>query len=528
MSVIVIVDDRVTNRNILAKLASLLDETTVVETFEDPREALKWVSKNTPDLVITDYQMPSMDGAEFMARLRQQPLCGDVPAIVVTVYEDRDFRYRALEAGATDFLLSPLDHHEFLARAHNLLNLRKHQHIIRKRALTLEQKLKLANRLRKEELRGSEEKLRLLINAVPAMVCATDAAGLCVFINDYQAVFFGIDPGDAVGAPFVDLFAGDYGQHHRDLDMEVLATGRTLTGIEESLTDQNGNERAYLTTKSALTHISGRVANVVTVSLDITDRKGAEKEVLRAKELAEYANRSKTEFLANMSHELRTPLNAITGFAEVMKVEMLGPIGNYKYRNYAEDILASGQHLLKIIDDMLDVSRIESGKLELVETDVDLEQVMHDVGRLVSGRAADAEVEVIVKLKKNLPLLRADETRLKQILVNLVSNGVKFTPAGGKVQMSASTTQRGAVRIEVSDTGIGIAEKDFPKVLSLFGRVEDSAKRQNPGTGLGLPLSLDLAKLHGGIMDITSTAGKGTTVSIRFPPERSIRQAKQI
>ncbi|MBT5415110.1 MAG: response regulator, partial [Rhodospirillaceae bacterium] len=201
MPAIVIVDDRVTNRNILVKLAQTLGQDIAVEAFASPDPALEWMALNTPDLVITDYKMPDMDGDAFIARIRDLPRCFDVPVVVVTVYEDRDFRYRALEAGATDFLLSPVDHHEFRTRARNLLTLRKQQEIIKRRAYALERRLETTNRLHERELRETEEKFRLVINTVPAMISASDTAGGCVFINNYQAAFFGIDPDYAAGRP---------------------------------------------------------------------------------------------------------------------------------------------------------------------------------------------------------------------------------------------------------------------------------------------------------------------------------------
>src|ERR1700741_4577841 len=177
MPLIAVVDDRVTNRSILTKLATSLGEDVTVRAFGDPRGALEWAADHFPDLGITDYKMPKLAGAEFVRHFRKLPLCFDVSVVVVTVYEDRDFRYRPLEAGATDFLLSPVDHHEFRTRVRNLLTLRRQQEIIRKRALTLEEKLVLTNRLRLEEMQESREMLSRVIDAVPAMVCATDATG---------------------------------------------------------------------------------------------------------------------------------------------------------------------------------------------------------------------------------------------------------------------------------------------------------------------------------------------------------------
>jgi CheY-like chemotaxis protein len=183
MSLIVVIDDRVTNRNILAKLASSLGNDVTVRAFDDAASALDWTTENTPDLIITDFKMPRLDGAEFIRAIRQRPQCFDVPVIVVTVYEDREFRYKALEAGASDFLISPVDHHEFRVRVQNLLTMRRQQEIIRRRALTLEEVLNLTNRLRTEEQRQSKEVLGLVIDAVPAMICVSDAQGQIAFVN---------------------------------------------------------------------------------------------------------------------------------------------------------------------------------------------------------------------------------------------------------------------------------------------------------------------------------------------------------
>jgi len=528
MPLIAVIDDRVTNRSILTKLATSLGEDIAVRAFGDPKSALEWAADHTPDLVITDYKMPKLDGAEFVRLFRKLPLCFDVPVVVVTVYEDRDFRYRALEAGATDFLISPVDHHEFRTRVRNLLTLRRQQEIIRKRALTLEEKLVLTNRLRVEELQESRERLSHVIDTVPAMICATDAEGRCVFVNFYQCDFFRIDPKDAAGRPIADLFGDDYAHRHRELDAQVLATGRLQQGFEEIIADRDGQPRVFLTTKAPLHKQTGEVINVVSVSLDITQRKQTDYALARAKDEAESANRTKSEFLANTSHELRTPLNAIIGFAEMMKLELLGPIGNPRYHEYAGDILASAQHLLQIIDDLLDMSSIEAGKLKLEESVVTVPKMLKDVFRLVRGRAEDGQVRLLVSNASKLPLLRADERKLKQVLLNLVSNSIKFTPPEGSVSIVASLNEAGGLRFVVSDTGVGMAEQDIPIAKARFGRVNKSPWLAHPGTGLGLSLAVELTQLHGGTLDINSAIGSGTSVTVDLPAERCVKHATHV
>jgi PAS domain S-box-containing protein len=522
MPLIAVIDDRVTNRSILTKLATSLGEDVTVRAFGDPRAALEWAADHNPDLVITDYKMPKLDGAEFVRQFRKLPLCFDVPVVVVTVYEDRDFRYRALEAGATDFLLSPVDHHEFRSRVRNLLTLRRQQEIIRKRALTLEEKLVLTNRLRVEEVQEGRERLGHVIDTVPAMICATDAEGRCSFVNDYQCDFFRIEPQGAAGKSIADLFGEDYARRHRELDARVFATGRVQQDIEEIIADRDGKPRVFLTTKAPLRK-AGEVVNVVSVCLDITQRKQAEHALARAKEDAEAANRSQSEFLASTGRELRTPLNAIIGFADVMKLELLGPIGNPRYHDYAADILASAQHLLQIIDDLLDLSAIESGRLKLEETVISVPKMLKDVLRLVRSRAEDGQVRLQLSVADHLPLLKGDERKLKQVLLNLLANSIKFTAPEGSITLSAAPNDAHGIRLTVADTGVGMAEQEIAAAKSRAGGGGKAAKPAQSG-GHGLRLAMELTQLHGGSLDIASTIGAGTTVTIDLPADRCVQR----
>ncbi|MEQ8356934.1 MAG: sensor histidine kinase [Kiloniellaceae bacterium] len=235
---------------------------------------------------------------------------------------------------------------------------------------------------------------------------------------------------------------------------------------------------------------------------------------------AQMADRAKSEFLANMSHELRTPLNAIIGFSEILKGEVLGPLGGAKYKQYAEDIHGSGRHLLEIINDILDLSRIEAGQMELKETAVAPAAVIAACDTLVRQRAEAAQLDLIIVQDPALPSLWADERALKQVLLNLLSNAIKFTAAGGQVRLRTEMAPDGGFRVTVADTGIGIAAADIPRVLMPFGRVDGSLARSYEGTGLGLPLAKSLMELHGGHLEVASRPGSGTTITISLPAER--------
>ncbi len=234
---------------------------------------------------------------------------------------------------------------------------------------------------------------------------------------------------------------------------------------------------------------------------------------------AETANRTKSEFLANMSHELRTPLNAIIGFSEVMSQEVLGPISD-QYRDYAGSIHDSGRHLLDIINDILDVSKIESGQLVLYDENVELPAVATASVRLVRERADRARITLVQDLPADLPPLCGDMRRLKQVFINLLSNAIKFTPPDGHVTISARTTSDGGLRVAVTDTGIGMRPEDIPLALTPFRQIDSGLARRHEGTGLGLPLTKALVELHGGTLAIHSTFGEGTEIRLWFPPSR--------
>jgi signal transduction histidine kinase len=250
-----------------------------------------------------------------------------------------------------------------------------------------------------------------------------------------------------------------------------------------------------------------------------------EQELREATLRAEFASRAKSEFLAMMSHELRTPLNAIIGFAEVMQDELFGELGNERYQAYVRDIHSAGSHLLTIINDMLDLSKAEAGRIELKETTVDVAAAIRRCLTIMRGRANNAGVAMDLQAPETLPQLLADELRLKQILLNLLSNAIKFTPVGGRILVDVLADPT-SLSIAVRDTGTGIAERDIDRVFTPFVQVGNLYTRKQEGTGLGLPLTKRMVDLHDGRLEIVSALGQGTTVTVRFPRERLLAPAR--
>lgn len=264
-----------------------------------------------------------------------------------------------------------------------------------------------------------------------------------------------------------------------------------------------------------------REGGVILIRRDITEQIERESELVAAKEQAEIASQAKTVFLANMSHELRTPLNAILGFSEIISGQVLGPVDN-RYIEYGRDIHSSGLHLLALISDILDLSKIEVGKLELNEEKVDIPDLVKACMRLVEDRAAGAGIRFAVELPEWGPVIRADGRKIKQILINLLSNAIKFTPVGGRIEVSANVDSAGRFRMEVSDNGAGMTADDIERATEPFVQLEDVTSHMHEGSGLGLSLVKALAEQHHGQMRIESEKGEGTRVSVTLPADRTL------
>jgi PAS domain S-box-containing protein len=302
-----------------------------------------------------------------------------------------------------------------------------------------------------------------------------------------------------------------------------LAGEETVSNYELRLLRRDGSA-VWVEAHAAIVNWNGQAASLSWLN-DISRRKAIEAELMRSKEAAEFANRTKTEFLANMSHELRTPLNAILGFSEMIACGMFGPLAP-KYVEYAGDIHKSGEHLLALVNDVLDLAKLEAGKLELRESDVCLHELVDECLLFLRNRAREGGVLLHSELPLDLPLLRADGRVVKQLLLNFLSNAVKFTPEGGRVIVCAEAGR--SFSVSVSDTGIGMSAADIEVALSPFGQVDSKLARKHQGTGLGLPICKSLMELHGGDLTVTSRPNEGTTLTARFPAERVVRQAATV
>ncbi len=359
-----------------------------------------------------------------------------------------------------------------------------------------------------------------LFDASGMSIIVTDHHGRIVRVNDMFLKEYGWKRDTLLGEEFLMIVPPEDRALSRRLHAAFIDHGRQGSREVQLLRKDGSVADVVITT--ALLELSQKRRFMVSAIRDITERKHLVNSMKRAKEEADSANRAKSAFLANMSHELRTPLNAIIGFSELMKNHLFGPLNNPKYEEYMEDIHFSSRHLLDIINDVLDMSKIEAGRVELIESEVAINEVLDSVVRIMNDRAKTQSVGLDFKVDKDLPHVRADQRLLRQILINLVSNGVKFSPVGKSVKVRATLKPDRHIRISISDQGCGIPADKLKVVMEPFGQVNDPRHNTSQGTGLGLPLAKAMTELHGGFLTMESKEGKGTTVHIDFPPERTL------
>ncbi len=351
-----------------------------------------------------------------------------------------------------------------------------------------------------------------------AIVSITDVKGNITYANDKFCSISGYTHEELEGKNHRIIKSDEHSAEFYADMWKTIANGNIWQGEIKNIA-KNGDHYWVMSTIVPFKDDKGKPFQYISIRTDITERKNAEIEIVAA-------NRAKSDLMANMSHELRTPLNAIIGFADTMKSEVFGPINNNKYLEYLDDIRNSGEHLLMLINDILDVSSIEAGALILNEKNVDLSDAIDRSVRLIGPRAQAGRVLVTSSTDIEIPMLYADERRIKQVLLNLLSNAVKFTPEGGEVSVNAQLKDDGSIAVSIADTGMGMDEKEITVAMSKFGQVDSGLDRKHEGTGLGLPMTKGLIELHGGNLEIKSRKGDGTSVTATFPKQRVIENVR--
>jgi len=377
--------------------------------------------------------------------------------------------------------------------------------------------------------RERDDALRLLTSIFDASevgILVSDKKRNIVKINDSFTRIYGWDAHDALGKDFTTFLSQEeraIATRNHDL---FIKEGDRHSGEVKILKKGGEVAQAYYVT-STLELTEGRRFQVTTL-IDITFRKDMERSLRLAKEQADTANHAKSAFLANMSHELRTPLNAIIGFSEMMIKETFGEMGNSKYSEYMGDIHLSARHLLEIINEVLDMSKIEAGRVDLDEKDVDIKSLIKTVARIATSRTFSSNLSLEVDMPADLPALHSDPRLIRQILINIVTNAVKYSPDGGVITIRAEMGAHNNMIIKVLDQGIGIPANRIKEALEPFGQVYDPSKASPyQSTGLGLPIAKAMVEMHEGSLSLQSKENEGTTVIISFPAARLRDQAQK-
>jgi PAS domain S-box-containing protein len=371
------------------------------------------------------------------------------------------------------------------------------------------------------DLALARERVNDILRLVSDWVWEADAEGYITFASDRVQRTTGFHPQELIGSPLTRLAYGSQAAEALMARLMTLAPFRDFT--VQARAKDNAERTLLLSAVPIFAPDGGQHIGFRGTASDITGLTEREQSILAAKEAAEQANRAKAQFLSNMSHELRTPLNAIIGFSDMMTSAVHGPMGAAPYSQYAADINFSAKNLLAIINDILDVAKIEAGRLSLVEEETSVEQLCSIALRLVQERAEQRTVSLRTEVASGLPNVVIDQRAMRQVLLNLLSNAVKFTKPGGEVTLRAQLAMDGDLMLQVCDTGIGMKEDDLVRVLQPFVQGEAEFGRKFEGTGLGLSLSKQLIELHSGRLGIVSKPDFGTTVTVYLPARRLVK-----
>jgi PAS domain S-box-containing protein len=396
-------------------------------------------------------------------------------------------------------------------------------YVLRRAGAGLDERME-AGELALRNAEATAREMRAILDTATDGVALLDRQGRLLGMNRSAEALFGFDAAEVEGRNFTVLFAPE--SHRAALD---YLEGLAVNGVASVLNDGREvigrvREGGLIPLFMTLGRLGDGAEKFCAVFRDITQWKRAEEDLVHSRREAERASSAKSEFLAKISHEIRTPLNAIIGFAEVMMEERLGPIGNERYREYLKDIHASGEHLVSLINDLLDLSKIEAGKLDLVFASVDLNEIASQSMALMQPQANRERIIIRTALSPDLPPVVADARSIRQIVLNLLSNSIRFTPPGGQVIVSTTLTDDGEVHLRVRDTGIGMSESEIKTALEPFRQIATAGRAKQGGTGLGLPLTKALVEANRATFSIKSTVNAGTLVEIAFPSTRVLAE----
>ena len=503
---VIVADDNADMREYVSRL--LRERGCEVQMVGDGKAALAAVHASHPDLVLTDVMMPEMDGFELLARLRSDGRTRDIPIILLSARAGEEARAEGVEAGADDYLVKPFSARELLARVES--------HLLRSLALTGERHAMAAREAELSASSREQERLRELFLQAPAAI-AVMRGPQHVYVLTNPAYLRFIGGRNVIGRSIREALPELAGQGIFELLDKVFQTGEAFFHNELAvMLDAKGNgalEETFFNFVYQPIREGGAgtpVTGIFVQAVDVTEQ-------VRARREAESASRAKSEFLAAMSHELRTPLNAIAGYAQLILMELHGPVTPAQ-REALERVERSQRHLLRLINEVLNLARVEAGHVDYDITDFDVQGLVADMGPMIQPQFDAKDVRYEVRLPGTPVLVRADRDKVTQVLLNLLANALKFTPPGGNVTLDSATRAGvNAAFIRVTDSGIGIPRDKQSAIFEPFVQVHTGPTRVAEGAGLGLAISYDLAKAMGGDLRVRSEPGKGARFTLSLP-----------
>ncbi len=556
-----VVDDNKNDRMLLREM--LAAKNYKVTEGSDGAEALKSVKASRPDIIISDIMMPVMDGFKLLRELKKEEQTKDIPFVFYTAhYVSEKDRELAEKLGASRYIIKPKDVRELLNEVETVLKeygagrikpaepiieteeeyLSKYSELLVKKLEENVSQLEAEITRRKqaeEKLRQSEAKLHAYVNTL-----SESETKYRRLVEQIPAVVYMSPPDDFAAriyvSPRVEELSG-YSEEEwltdidlwgkllhpddmQDVLLKVSDRFKEKISMEYRIIAKNGDfvwvrDEAILVKDAA-----GHPLFIQGIMQDITENKKTEAMQLENQRLMA-ASKTKSDFLANMSHELRTPLNAIIGFSELLNMKIAGEL-NEKQNRFVNDILVSGRHLLSLINDILDISKVEAGKIELVIEKIPVADAINEGLNLIKEKALRHNIALKVELDPQLKFIEADMQRFKQIIFNLLDNAVKFSKKEGGMVTITAKNEDGMAKFSVSDTGIGIKEENLVRIFKEFEQLDSGISRKYGGTGLGLSITKKLLELHGGNVSVKSKFGEGSTFTFVLPIEQKKEEFK--